>query len=114
MILNVGGVVEVVALFLFNVLGVFYAIVREMSDDVAPTTFSVLAVLELVTESSAVVTLSVEGVGVFSDHVLTLVGGRFVTERVAVREVEYVERMKQWESVEWGLGVASAIFGERC
>jgi len=76
MILNVGGVVEVVASFLFNVSGMFYAVMREMSGEVAPTTFSVSAVLGLVTESSTMVTLSVEGVGVFSDHVLTLVGGR--------------------------------------
>ena len=75
MILNVGGVIEIVALFFFDVLRVFYAIAREMSGDIAPTTFSVSAVLGLVTESSTMVTLSVEGVGVFSDHVLTLVGG---------------------------------------
>ena len=75
MILNIGGVVEVVASFLFNVSGVFYAVTREMSSEIAPMTLSVSAVLGLVTKSSAVVTLSVEGVGVFSDHVLTLVGG---------------------------------------
>jgi len=73
-ILNVSSVVEVVAFFLFKISGVFYAVMREMSSDVAPTTFSVSAVLGLVTESSTMVTLSVEGVGVFLDHVLTLVG----------------------------------------
>jgi len=76
MILNVSSVVEIIAFFLFNVLGVFYAVAGEVSSGVAPATFSVLAVLGLVTESSAMVAFSVEGVGVFSDHVLTLVGGR--------------------------------------
>jgi len=76
MILNVSSVIEVVAFFLFNVSRVFYAVVGEMSSDVAPATFSVSAVLGLVTESSAVVAFSIEGVGVFLDHVLTLVGGR--------------------------------------
>ena len=74
-ILDVGSVIEVVAFFLFKVSGMFYAVTREMSSDVAPTTFSVSAVLGLVSKSSAMMTLSVEGVGVFSDHVLTLVGG---------------------------------------
>jgi len=65
MILNIGGVVEIIASFLFKVSGVFYAVAREMSSDVAPTTFSVSAVLGLMTESSAMVTFSVEGVEVF-------------------------------------------------
>ena len=76
MVLNVSSVVEIVTFLLFNVSGVFYAVAREVSSGVTPTTFSVLAVLGLVTKSSAMVAFSVEGVGVFSDHVLTLVGGR--------------------------------------
>ena len=36
-----------------------------------------------------------------------------VTERVVVRKVEYVKRMKGWEPVEWGLRAASAIYGEQ-
>ena len=60
MILNVSSVVEVVAFFLFKISGVFYAVAREISGDVAPTSFSVSAVLGLVTELSAMVTFSVE------------------------------------------------------
>ena len=35
-------------------------------------------------------------------------------ERVAVWEVEYVERMKQWKAIEWGLQAAFASFGGQC
>jgi len=75
MIFNIGGVVKVVSLFLFKVLGVFYAISREMTGNVAPAALSVLTVLGLVSELSAMVTFAVEGVGVFSDHVLALISG---------------------------------------
>jgi len=36
-----------------------------------------------------------------------------VTERVAVQEFEYVERMKQWDAIGWGLQAASVSFGGR-
>ena len=75
MIFNVGGVVKVVSLLLFHVSGVFYAVSWEMSGNVAPVAFSVATVLGLMTKLSAMVTLAVEGVGVFSDHVLALVSG---------------------------------------
>jgi len=75
LIFNVGGVIKVVLLFLFDVSGVFHTVSWKMSGNVAPATFSVATVLGLMTELSAMVTLAIEGVGVFSDHVLALVSG---------------------------------------
>jgi len=53
------------------------AVSREVSGLVTPATFSLEAILGEVTVCVAVITFAVVGVGVFSDHVLALVG-RFV------------------------------------
>jgi len=75
MILNIGSVIKVVPLFFFKVLRTFHAVLWEVTGKVAPMAFPVVTILGLVSKLSAMVTLAVEGVGVFSDHILTLVGG---------------------------------------
>ena len=73
MIFNISSVIKVVSFLFFKVLGMFYAVLWEMSSHVAPVAFSVVTILGLMTKLSTMVTLAVEGVGVFSDHVLALV-----------------------------------------
>jgi len=53
----------------------FRAVSREMPGFVAPLAFSFETILREMSVFAAVVTVAVVGVGVFSDHVLTLVGG---------------------------------------
>jgi len=53
----------------------FWAVSGKMPGLVTPATFSLEAILGEVTVCVAVITFAVVGVGVFSDHVLALVGG---------------------------------------
>ena len=77
MILSINRVVKVVTAFFFQNLGMFYAVLGEVSGVVAPSAFSVETVLRVVSQFAAAITCNVAGVRVFSDHVLALVG-RFV------------------------------------
>jgi len=53
----------------------FRAVSGKMPSLVTPATFSLEAILGKVTVGVAVITFAVVGVGVFSDHILALIGG---------------------------------------
>ena len=74
MIFPIGRVVEVVAAFFFQNSRMFYAISGEMSGVVTPLALSVETVLGVVSLFATTVAFNVTGVGVFSDHVLALIG----------------------------------------
>jgi len=74
-VFNFGSVVEILLPFFFKHSRAFCAVLWEMARYVAPKTFSVEAVLGLMSVKSAIVALAIEGVGMFLDHVLALVSG---------------------------------------
>jgi len=74
MIFNISCVVKIVLSFLFKIPRIFQAVLGKMTCPVAPTTFSIKAVLEEMSVFSAVKAFAIIGVGVFLDHVLVLVG----------------------------------------